>query len=202
MKGTSDQVTEPPSRWVTAERRAAGIRDNGMGEALRIYYTRHFPVGAVVLLALGAGGAYLLFGDERPAWQTYLQFGVLLTTTGCLVGGLVYNSKRLKPKAELGTVSVLISLNKTDQDSVKRQIAGKEEPDLEHLAVVRAAAVQMRKGNATLLLIVPGYASFLGTLDRWWLVVPACALLLTFAILTARDFRRQGRFLSNTEGLD
>ncbi len=201
MEDTGEKRTEPPSRWVTAERRAAGVRDNGMGEALRIYYTRYFPVGAVLLLALGAGGAYLLFRDEGTAWQLHLQFGVILMSTGGLVGGLVYNAKRLKPKADLGTVSVMISLNKTDQDSVKRQIAGKEEPDLEHLVVVRAAAVQMRKGNATFLLILPFYAYLIGTLDTWWLGVPAGAMLLTGAILIVRDFRRQGRFLSTTEGL-
>ena len=200
MEGTDDKRTEPPSRWVTAARRASGVRDNGMGEALRTYYTRYFPVGAVLLLALGSGGSYLLFGDEQTAWQPHLEFGVILTSTGCLVGGLIYNAKRLKPKAELGTVSVLLSLNKPDQEWVKRQIAGKEEPDLEHLAVVRAAAVQMRKVHATWLLILPFYGYVIGTLERWWLVVPACALLFTGAVLLARDFRRQGRFLSRTDG--
>jgi hypothetical protein len=191
---------DPPSRWVTAERWAAGTRDNGMGEAVRIYYTRYFPALALLLLTAGSMVSYLLLGHGDASWVDHVQVGALLVATGCLMGGLVYNAKRLKRTVELGRADAMIALNKTDQASVRRQIAGKEPPDQEHLAVVRAAAVQMRKQTATTVLIMPSYLYLFVVTDEWWLAVTGGVILLACMFLIVLDFRRQGRFLRETAG--
>ena len=198
MAGTG-KSEDPPSRWVTAERWAAGTRDNGMGEAVRIYFTRYFPAGALLLLALGAGLSYLLFRDGAVSWLEHLKIGVFLLVTGCMIGGFVYNAKRLKPRVDLGRADVMIALSKGDQTSVRRQIAGKEPPDLEHLAVVRAAAVQMRKQTGTFLLIMPSYLFLVASQNLWWMAAGTGLIMLTGMYLIVRDFRRQGRFLRRTE---
>ncbi|WP_159801736.1 hypothetical protein [Arthrobacter zhaoguopingii] len=199
MAGT-DKSEEPPSRWVTAERWAAGTQDHGMGEEIRIYYTRYFPAGALLLLIVGTVGSYLLWG-RQISWFEQLEFGVLLMATGSMIGGLVYNAKRLKLRVDLGRADVAIALNKTDQASVRRQIAGKEPPDQEHLTVVRAAAVQMRKRTGTFLLIMPSYLFLVGSQNLWWMVAGVAIIMLTGMFLIVRDFRRQGRFLQQTESL-
>jgi hypothetical protein len=190
---------EKPSRWVTAERWAAGTRDNGIGEAVRIYYTRYFPALALLLLAAGTIGSYLLFEDELASWIDHVRTGTLLTATGSLIGGFVYNAKRLKPSVNLGRADTMVALNKADQAWVRRQIAGKEPPDQEHLAVVRAAAVQMRKQTATALLIMPSYLYLLAIASEAGLWAVGGVLLLAGMFLTVRDFRRQGRFLAETD---
>ncbi|RJU02021.1 hypothetical protein D6T65_05225 [Arthrobacter frigidicola] len=171
-----------------------------MGEAVRIYYTRYFPALALLLLALGTGGSYLLWRGQ-VSWLEHLRIGVLLMATGCMIGGLVYNAKRLKPRVDLGTADAMIALNRADHASVRRQITGKEPADLEHLTVVRAAAVQVRKQTATNLLITPSFLSLLSTTDQWWFMAIGGTLLLTTLFLTVREFRRQGRFLQETENL-
>ncbi len=199
MAGTG-KSENPPSRWVTAERWAAGTRDNGMGEAVRIYYTRYFPALALLLFTLGTGISYLL-GRGQVSWFEHLQIGVLLMATGWLIGGFVYNAKRLKPSVDLGRADVMIALNKTDQASVRRQITGREPPDQEHLTVVRAAAVQMRKQTATTLLIVPFYLAVIVGSSRWWVAGAMAVVLLVMIFFLVCDFRRQGRFLRKTADL-
>ena len=43
-------------------------------------------------------------------WPTFLTFGFLLGFLGALVGGLVYNAKKVVPAAKLGRIDVLLSL--------------------------------------------------------------------------------------------
>lgn len=53
MSGLDDLISESNDRWAEAERRAKGVADHGLGEALKRYYTLYFPVGLVVLVGLG-----------------------------------------------------------------------------------------------------------------------------------------------------
>jgi hypothetical protein len=136
-------------------RRAQGIEDNGLGEAVTTYYTRYFPAEFFILVAAATVGATLAFPGTPEKWPTFLTFGFLLGFLGALIGGLIYNAKKVVPAAKLGRIDVLLSLENEEQKQVRRQIAGKAPLDPEHLAVTRAAAVQLRKGLATQLILQP-----------------------------------------------
>lgn len=204
MSGVEELTAESQARWVRAARRAQGIADNGMGEALKVYYTLYFPVGLVVLTVLGTVGGILAFAGTWPEWPAYLPFGVSLAAVGVLVGGLVYNAKKVRPAAELGNSSVLISLEDHEQKHVRRQILGKVPVDPAHLGVARGAAVQLRKGLATqlitapMLLLVFAGQVLSGSSFLWWL---SALLLGSQAVLIAglaREFQQTGRFLAST----
>lgn len=154
MSGFDSFMAESNDRWAKAARRAQCIADNGLGEALKTYYTLYFPIGLPVLILLGAGGTALFSG---LAWMNplNLQFGFILAALGALFGGLLYNAKKVRPAADLGLVSVTMSLESHEQKHVRRQILGKTKAETEHLEVTRAAAVQQRKNVATQLLILP-----------------------------------------------
>ncbi|CAA9277325.1 MAG: hypothetical protein AVDCRST_MAG83-3813 [uncultured Arthrobacter sp.] len=203
MAGTVGKGAERPSSWVAAERRSVPVRDNGIGEALRIYYTRYLLIGIPFLLAVGAAGSYLLFDDGRSRWDLHLFVAVTLMIAGCWIGGWIYKAKRLKPRAELGWGEVLIALNKSDRKSMLRQIAGKDPVDPRRLNVARAVAVQLRESNATMLLYLPVAVAFLSPARRvWWYAIPMGTLLSVFIYTLIRDFRRQGRFLEKTSHSD
>jgi hypothetical protein len=199
MAGTFGEGAERPSRWGAAERRSAPVRDNGIGEALRIYYTRYLLIGIPLLLALGTAGSYLLFDDGRNRWDLHFFIAVSLMIVGCWIGGWVYRAKRMKSRVELGWGEVLIALNKSDRKLLLRQIAGKDPVDPKRLAVARAVVVQLRETNATVLLYLPVAVTFLGPARRaWWYAIPMGILLGVFFYTSIRDFRRQGRFLEKT----
>ncbi len=199
MAGTVGEGAERPSHWVAAERRSAPVRDNGIGQALRIYYTRYLSIGIPLLLALGAAGSYLLFDDGRNRWDLHLFVAVSLMVVGCWIGGWVYRAKRMKPRVDLGWGEVLIALNKPDRKLLLRQIAGKDPVDPKRLAVARAVAVQLRESNATLLLYLPIAVTFFGPARRvWWYAIPMGVFLCVCVYVLIRDFRRQGRFLEQT----
>ncbi|WP_181038499.1 hypothetical protein [Arthrobacter sp. ZGTC131] len=155
MSGMDDLMAESNDRWADAMRRAQGIEDNGLGEAVKTYYTRYFPAGLFILVAAGTMGGILAFRATLAEWASFLMFGFLLAVLGILIGGLVYNAKKVVPAANLGKIDVLLSLESEEQKQVRRQIAGKAPIDPEHLEVTRAAAVQLRKGLATQMLLQP-----------------------------------------------
>ncbi|WP_235423704.1 hypothetical protein [Pseudarthrobacter chlorophenolicus] len=71
------------------------------------------------------------------------------------IGGLIYNAKKVVPAVQSGRIDVLLSLESDERKRIRRQITGKAPLDIEHLPVVRAAAVQLRKNVATQLLVQP-----------------------------------------------
>ncbi len=203
MAGTVGKRAERPSHWVAAERRSVPVRDNGIGEALRIYYTRYLIVGIPLLLTVGAAGSYLLFDDGRSRWDLHLFVAVSLMIVGCWLGGWIYKTKRLKPRVDLGWGEVLVALNKSDRKSVLRQIAGKDPVDPRRLSVARAVAVQLRESNATMLLYLPTAVIYFGPARRgWWYALPVGIFVGAFIYTLIRDFRRQGRFLEKTAHFD
>jgi hypothetical protein len=206
MSGIDDLMAESNDRWASARRRAQGIADHGMGVALKNYFVFYLPVGFVVLISIGTIGGMLAMAGAIADWSSYLLFGFFLALLGALIGGLVYNAKKVRPAAELGRVDVLFSLQQHEQKHVRRQILGKVPLDVEHLAVTRGAAVQLRKNLATQLILAPPFLiAFLPqavpVLDRnpiWWLVALfVCAYAVSMVFL-GRDFRRAGRFLTQT----
>lgn len=208
MSGIDGLMAQPNDRWAQAARRAQGIADNGLGEGLKAYYTRYFPIGLVVILAAGTLGGILAFRATLADWGAYLVFGFFLAVPGVLVGGLVYNAKKLAPAVQAGRVDVMLSLESEERKQVRRQIAGKTAIDSEHLAVTRAAAVQLRKGLARFLLVAPMFPllfipqamsfAFRGDSPAAWLMAIGVVAVLIGLVLSVRDFRRAGRFLART----
>lgn len=209
MSGIDDLMAESDDRWAQAARRAEGIGDNGLGAAVKIYYTRYFPGGVIGLIAAGTGLGILAFRDDPASWLLYLVFGLGLAAIGSLIGGLVYNAKKVVPAANFGRIDVLLSLEKGERKQIQRQIAGRADLDPDHLAVIRAAAVQRRKGLATQLLLIPSYPLYFipqsmnfalrGDFGAVWFMAIGSAVLLIGLGFLIRDFRRTGRFLVSTE---
>jgi hypothetical protein len=124
-----------------------------------------------------------------------------------MVGGLIFNSKKVVPAAEYGNVDVTLSLTGEEQKHVRRQVAGTAAIVPAHLTVTRGAAVQMRKALATQLLIMPMYPlvfipqaiSGAGRNDPFgWLSVGLVFLFVSSSAFLIRDFRRSGHFLTRT----
>lgn len=108
---------------------------------------------------------------------------------------------------QFGKLDVTFSLESAEQKHVRRQIAGKTAVDREHLPVIRAAAVQQRKGLATQLLIMP-FCPFLFAFQAVnvaepsdpfrWIMAEGAAGIIVAVLFVARDFRRTGQFLAHT----
>src|SRR3954462_2156081 len=145
---------ETEDRWEKADRRANGLADNGVGHALLRYYTIYFPIGLVALVAMGALITDMVFGNE-VGWPESLSGGILLAGVGALVGGLIYNAKRIVPAVEAGRVGVVMSLQDDERKHIRRQILGKEPVVPEHVAVARGFAVQTRKALANQIVLLP-----------------------------------------------
>jgi hypothetical protein len=209
MSGIEGLMAESDERWAHAARRGQGLADDGLGEAVKIYYTRYFPAGVVMLLVAGTVGGMLAFGGVLADWASFLVFGFFLAVLGVLIGGLVYNAKKVVPAARTGRVDVLLSLENEERKQVRRQIAGKAAVDPQHLMVTRGAAVQLRKGLATQLVLqaplfplifIPQAVNFAlrgDSVAAWVMAVGVVAAVIA-VVLFVRDFRRAGRFLART----
>ena len=191
-------------RWSNAARNAQGLADNGMGTAVKAYYALYFPVAVGALILTGTLGAALLLGNRPADWPLYATFGLLLAALGALIGGLTYDSKKVRPAAELGTTDVMLWLEQAEQRHIRRQILGKAAVVPEHLGVARGAAVQLRKSQATTLILAPVLPlAFMpqavpGRSDLWWLMAILIGTQFIAFGFVARDFRQSGRFLTGT----
>lgn len=198
-------MAESADRWVRAERRADGVADKGLGKALKAYFTVYLPIGVVLLFAIGAGLAIVLFRDDWASPASYLSSGLGLAALGVLVGGLAYNWKVLGTAVDMSKIEVTGPLNDAEKKAVRREILGTVTTDPTHLRVKRAAAVQLRRALATQLLIAPVMVCVL--LQQvsnprnpfWWLAAAFGALYLFGMAFLARDFRRAGQFLGKTK---
>lgn len=99
MAELDDSTEESIERWSKAARYARGFADNGMGEALRVYYTRYFPTGVILYAVVFALVGILVSGDKPVEWLTVAQLGISVGGLLGVIAGLVYNTKRLKPRA-------------------------------------------------------------------------------------------------------
>jgi len=196
-------------RWAKVEMSANGVTDYGIAKAVRTYYVVYLPVGAVLLIAVGAFLSVLVFGLSPDDWPSYLGFGISIAAVGALVGGLIYARKRVNPLVRPKRQGALIWLDRSERKGVRDQIFGKVPPVSDHLSAVRGIAVQIRQGLALQLLMVPGYVllcvnqmllatSRTGFLGFLWLWIPLAALFLTVFIMVVWQFRRTGRFLAQT----
>ena len=203
MAGLDDLMAGSTERWSRAGRYARWFADNGIGEALRVYYTRYFPAGIILYAAVLALVGVLVSGGGPVEWLLVIQLGISIGGLLGIIAGLIYNTKRLKPRVEVGkNLSITFPLERDEQKYVKRVINGKEPApeDPVRLTVARAFAVQTRKNTATFLLIAPLYiclvADGLTGMPIFWIIVAA-----VFAVgitLMVKEFRRAGRFLTIT----
>ncbi|EMY35725.1 hypothetical protein D477_002718 [Arthrobacter crystallopoietes BAB-32] len=207
MSGIDELMAESNERWTKAAKRAQGLADHGLGTAVKLYYTRFWLAGVIVLVAVGSVLTALAFGDSYGDWPSYLPFGFMLAGLGTMIGGLIFISKKVVPAAEYGNVDVTLSLTSDERKHVRRQVAGKAAVVPEHLTVTRGAAVQMRKALATQLLIMPFYPLIFipqainsaGRNDPFgWGYLGMVVLLVIAALFLIRDFRRTGHFLKCT----
>lgn len=207
MSGIDDLLVESNERWSRATRNAHDVEDLGLGQALKTYYIRFFPAGVVILVAAGAGVGLLIFGGTLSRWTSYLAFGFVLAAGGTVIGGLIYNAKKMASAARIPRADILYPLASEERKQINRQIAGKSPIDGEHLSVTRAGAVQQRKNLAKLLLLMPSnLILFISMMANWagqggplvWVMLIAVALSAVGIIFLVRDFRRTGRFLAST----
>ncbi|MCO4253517.1 hypothetical protein [Pseudarthrobacter raffinosi] len=124
MSGIDDLMAESNDRWAHAIRRAQGIEDNGLGEAVKTYFTRYFPAG-LFMVAVGTAVGILGLRGTLSDWPTYLAFAFLLAVLGVVVGGLVYNAKKVVPAAKPGRVNVLLSLESEEQSRSGVRLQGR-----------------------------------------------------------------------------
>ncbi|ALE06250.1 hypothetical protein AL755_13590 [Arthrobacter sp. ERGS1:01] len=207
MSGLDDLLAESNDRWSRAMRNAQDVKDLGLGQAVRTYYIRYFPAGVLVLIVAGTALGLLLFRGNPSAWPQYLALGLVLAAAGTVIGGLIYNAKKVSPAARLPSGDILFPLESEERKQINRQIAGKAPIDREHLSVARAGAVQQRKGLARLFLLMPSNLFLFASLTaNWagqaaplaWLMLAAVAATITGMVFLIRDFRRAGRFLTTT----
>ncbi len=201
MAGPEDMVAEPRDRWAKAEQHSHGVTDNGLGSALRRYYTHYFPIGALIILGLTITGGYLLAGDGPIHWQRTLSLAAILAGFASIIGSTIYERDHLTPSVHLGSSNDLLSLLEKDgSKELIRVINGKAPIDAGHLTVARAVAIQQRKKTASTLLGAPAFLpilSLIGTPLGWFSVALMAALLIV-TMRFIRNFRRQGRFLATT----
>lgn len=201
--GLDDLMAGSDDRWAKAERYARGYADNGMGEVLRIYYTRYFPAGVILYAAFLVLVGPLVSGDGPTDWLFVAQGGAALFGLLAAVAGLIYNAKRLRPRVELASnLAIVFPLEKDEQKYLRRVINGKEPApqDPVRLSVARSVAVQTRKTHATNLLVVPLYSYCLGNvagpLSIFWIILSPVFVITT--IIFVREFRETGHFLAAT----
>jgi hypothetical protein len=192
-------------RWENAARRAQGLTDNGLGHALRRYYTIYFPMGLVVLTTIGALVTDMVFGDEAE-WPESLSGGIILAGIGALIGGLIYNARRITPVVAAGRAGVVMSLRDDERKQIRRQVLGKEQIVPEHLAVARGFAIQTRKALATQIVVLPMLPlvlipqAFRMDTFIWWLTALAILTQVLASVIAVRQFLQAGRFLDTTAG--
>ncbi|WP_256214259.1 hypothetical protein [Arthrobacter sp. ov118] len=204
MTGIDDLMPKSNDGWAKATRRSQGVADRGLDGALKAYYTRYFPAGVIILVAAGTIGGILVLGGGPGDWPHFLVFGYFLAVLGVVIGGFVYNAKKIAPAAELGKIDVLLSLEDEERKDIRRQVLGKAPIDPDHLVVSRAAAVQLRKNLATQLVWMSAYPFVLipqvigGDGFSSWLMAAGVAVIVTGIMFSVRDFQRAGAFLTRT----
>jgi len=205
MSGLDDLLAESEDRWAKAERRSQGVADKGLGKAVRTYFTLYFPAGMVLLFIIGAVLGMLLFRGEFASARWYVFAGTMLAGVGTISSGITYNSKVIASSVAMGSMNVTMSLHTAEQKELRREILGRITPRPEHLAVKRAAAVQLRKALSTQLIVVAPILEFQFLVqvlnDRnpiAWLSAIVWIAYTVFVVVPVRQFLALGRFLDQT----
>jgi hypothetical protein len=194
------------SRWDKAASRAEGLTDLGIGGAVRRYFLTYFPSTVLAGLVVGFALASLWPDVAEGFFQSGLYIGSLLSGLGVFVVGWIYGSKKVSPMARPQRIGVTVGLTSAEVKHIRRQIMAKEPIDINHISVLRGAAVQIREGLAKQLLLSPGLLIYFGgqALSRGThsvIDVMMIVLLLGMVVLlsiTSGQFRQTGKFLTST----
>lgn len=208
MGGLSSFSDDEETRWAKAASRSEGLADLGVDGALRKYFLFYLPLGAVALTVLGFGVAALAFGDLDENWLSALGLGISFASLGCMIGGLVYASKAVRPLIQPQRSGVMLYLHPEEQKSLRRQVDGRAPLMPDQLGVARGVAVQLRQGLATQLLVLPGlllmYIGQVLNSGTGGIIRGIQALLfllvLAAACFTGWQYRQTGKFLMQTSG--
>lgn len=143
------------SRWTKAASRAQGLTDLGIGGAVRRYFLVHFPLRVLAGLVVGFALAALWPDVAEGFLRSGLYLGSLPGGLGVFVVGWVYGSKKVSSMVRDHPIGVTLGLTAEEVKHVRRQVLGKEPIDVNHISVLRGAAVQIRAGLAKQLLWSP-----------------------------------------------
>jgi hypothetical protein len=194
------------SRWAKAASRAEGLTDLGIGGAVRRYFLMYFPFTVLAGLVVGFALASLWPDVAEGFLNSGLYIGSLLSGLGVVVVGWVYGSKKVSPMVRSQRIGVTVGLTAAEVKHVRRQVVAKEPIDINHIPVLRGAAVQIREGLAKQLLLSPGLLIYFAgqSLSRGIhsvIDVMMIVLLLGMVVLlsiTSRQFHQTGEFLTST----
>lgn len=194
------------SRWTKAASRAEGLTDLGIGGVVRRYFLVHFPLTVLAALVVGFVLASLWPEVAEGFLRSGLYLGSLLAGLGVFVVGWFYGRKKVSTMVSDHPIGVTVGLTAEEVKHVRRQVVGKEPIDVNHISVLRGAAVQIREGLAKQLLWSPGLLIYFAgqSLSRGiqsFLDVMMIVLLLGLVVLlglTARQFHQTGLFLTAT----
>ncbi|MEV7637780.1 hypothetical protein AB0N71_16590 [Pseudarthrobacter enclensis] len=182
------------------------MTDLGIGGAVRRYFLMYFPFTVLAGLVVGFALASLWLDVVEGFVQSGFYIGSLLSGLGVFVVGWVYGSKRVSPMVRPQRIGVTVGLTAAEVKHVRRQIMAKEPIDINHISVLRGAAVQIREGLAKQLLLSPGLLIYFAgqALSRGIhsvIDVMMIVLLLGMVVLlsiTSGQFRQTGKFLTST----
>lgn len=198
---------EAGARWAKAAARAEGLKDLGIGDAVRRYFLVNFPLTLVIGLGIGFVIAYLWPDLYRGFVRSGVSTGLFLGGLAIFVVGVVYGSKKISPKVQpRPRVPVTLSLTADEVKLVRRQVLGKAPVAVHELPVLRGAAVQIREGLAKQLLTSPGLVViFVGQatsreVSSVWDALMNVLLLVIIVLygFLARQFQQTGAFLRST----
>jgi hypothetical protein len=194
------------SRWTKAASRAEGLTDLGIEGSVRRYFLVYFPLTVLAGLVVGFALASLWPEVAEGFLQSGLYFGSLLSGLGVFVVGWVYGSKKVSPMVRPRRIGVTVGLSAEEVKHVRRQVVAKEPIDVNHISVLRGAAVQIREGLAKQLLWSPGLLIYFAgqslsrgiqsVIDVLMIVLLLCMVVLLG--LAARQFHQTGVFLTST----
>lgn len=203
----SESSVGADARWAKAAERAEGLKDLGIGDAVRRYFLVNFPLTLVIGLGIGFVIAYLWPDLYGGFVRSGVSTGLFLGGLAIFVVGTVYGSKKISPKVQrrLG-VDVTLSLTADEVKLVRRQVMGKAPVAVHELPVLRGVAVQIREGLAKQLLTSPGLVViFLGQatsrgVSSVWDVLMIVLLLVIIVLygFLARQYQQTGAFLRST----
>lgn len=191
--------------WAKATQLAEGVEDHGVGSALRRYFTRWWPV--VALVSFGGGFFSIrLLEDGSAGPLVAIQSGFLVAALASMISGYVYWWRRIRPLVQPQRMPITSWLGTSDAKWVLDQILGRRPVMPEHLPVLRGAAAQLRAGmsltlstTVSSLFMAAAFAvGFPGPVMRtiWAVLFLVNACLLAYSV---RRFRSAGRFLDATD---
>lgn len=144
------------ARWATTAERAENVTDAGIGAGVRRYFLFQFPL--ILICACGAGFFLASFWPEIEGTflRSWVYLGSVLAGLGVIVIGLIYGEKNIGPRVQPQGIGVTTGLEPAEVKHVRRQILGTKPVEVQHAALLRGAAIEIRGRLAKQLVLSPG----------------------------------------------